>query len=222
MTTTEPQHLVALRQANAVRLARAAVYRRIRSGEATVADVIFEPSLETATIADLLRQQRRWGDTRIRKFLLMIPMSEQKTVGALTDRQRDTLIRLLGLIPPSPPPRPRILPVPAAPALVEVPAQPAPARELTLICRGCSDEMKVPAEAFLEHNGFCDRCRRSEQDVRKVAARANRHGIQAVAVNHRAHGWIVKVPTGPTEPSLVLRTDADLLDLLAERGVAAA
>ena len=39
-------------------------------------------------VADLLMSQRRWGQTRCRKFLAQIPMSEKKTIGSMTERQR--------------------------------------------------------------------------------------------------------------------------------------
>ena len=39
-------------------------------------------------VADLLMSQRRWGQTRCRKFLSQIPMSEKKTIGSMTERQR--------------------------------------------------------------------------------------------------------------------------------------
>ena len=43
------------------------------------------------TIADLLMSQRRWGSTRCRRLLATIPMSETKTVGSMTERQRRAL-----------------------------------------------------------------------------------------------------------------------------------
>ena len=46
-------------------------------------------------IGDLLASQRRWGSTRCRKFLAQIPMSEKKTIGSMTDRQRQRLAQLL-------------------------------------------------------------------------------------------------------------------------------
>ena len=46
-------------------------------------------------IADLLMSQRRWGHTRCRKFLAQIPMSENKTIGSMTERQRRTLAAML-------------------------------------------------------------------------------------------------------------------------------
>ena len=47
------------------------------------------------TVADLLTSQRRWGHTRCRKFLQAVPMSENKTVGSMTDRQRRALATML-------------------------------------------------------------------------------------------------------------------------------
>jgi len=46
-------------------------------------------------VADLLMSQRRWGQTRCRKFLAQVPMSEKKTIGSMTDRQRQTLAAML-------------------------------------------------------------------------------------------------------------------------------
>jgi hypothetical protein len=47
-------------------------------------------------IADLLLSQHRWGRTRCRRFLASIPMSETKTVGSMTERQRRALAGRLG------------------------------------------------------------------------------------------------------------------------------
>ena len=50
------------------------------------------------SVADVLMSQRRWGTTRCRKFLLPLRIPENKTVGSLTDRQRNALSeRLAGL-----------------------------------------------------------------------------------------------------------------------------
>jgi hypothetical protein len=46
-------------------------------------------------VADLLMSQRRWGQTRCRKCLAQVPVSEKKTIGSMTDRQRQTLAGLL-------------------------------------------------------------------------------------------------------------------------------
>ncbi len=88
-----PQHLEALSRANEVRLARAGLKRRVACGEISVSDVILESpwEAENMAVADLLMSQRRWGITRCRKVLATIPVSETKTIGSLTDRQRRAL-----------------------------------------------------------------------------------------------------------------------------------
>lgn len=93
-----PQHLQALERANAVRLARAELKRRIASGDTTAAEVILAAPWEATsmTIGDLLTSQRRWGATRCRRILQAVPVSEGKTLGAMTDRQRHLLAALLG------------------------------------------------------------------------------------------------------------------------------
>lgn len=95
--TADPQHMQALAQANRVRLARAELKRRISSGERSAVEVIIDCpwEAETMSVAAVLMSQRRWGRTRCRKFLTSIPVSENKTVGSMTDRQRRTLAALL-------------------------------------------------------------------------------------------------------------------------------
>jgi hypothetical protein len=92
-TARAPQHMRALAQANRVRLARAELKRQVGEGETTVADIVLECpwEAESMAIADLLLSQHRWGRTRCRRFLASIPMSETKTVGSMTERQRRAL-----------------------------------------------------------------------------------------------------------------------------------
>jgi hypothetical protein len=92
-----PQHLRALQRANEVRLARAELKRRVAEGELTVAEVVLESPWEAQSmaIADLLMSQRRWGRTRCRRFLAQVPLSETKTLGSLTERQRRAVAALL-------------------------------------------------------------------------------------------------------------------------------
>lgn len=108
MTASQPgpgpqhQHLRALARANEVRLARAELKRQVLSGELPAATVILDVpwAAETMSIADLLLSQRRWGHTRVRKLLSTIPMSEGKTVGSMTERQRGALATALGAAEP--------------------------------------------------------------------------------------------------------------------------
>jgi hypothetical protein len=97
-TPHEPQQRMrALEQANAVRLARAELKRRIAEGEVSAAEVILGcPDVANRwTLAELLVSQRRWGSTRCRKFLERNSISEIKLIGDLTDRQRRLLAEQL-------------------------------------------------------------------------------------------------------------------------------
>ena len=88
-----PQHMRALAQANRVRLARAEMKRQVSDGERTASDVVLNCpwEAESMAIAELLMAQHRWGRTRCRRFLAAIPMSETKTIGSMTDRQRSAV-----------------------------------------------------------------------------------------------------------------------------------
>ena len=87
------QHLRALARANEVRLARARLKRAIATGELAAAEVILESPWEAQSMsfADLVESQRRWGRARCRRLLAAVPVSETKTVGSLTERQRNAL-----------------------------------------------------------------------------------------------------------------------------------
>lgn len=93
LRTPEPQRLRALERANEIRLARAALKRRIALGEVSAAEVILQcpDAASSWPIGDLLMSQRRWGSTRCRKFLSRSHITETKPVGTLTDRQRRML-----------------------------------------------------------------------------------------------------------------------------------
>lgn len=97
-TAPAAQHMQALARANRVRLARAELKRQVADGELSVADVVLTCpwEAESMAIADLLMSQHRWGRTRCRRFLASIPMSETKTIGSMTDRQRHALAARLG------------------------------------------------------------------------------------------------------------------------------
>jgi hypothetical protein len=93
VTGQEPQRLRALEHANAVRLARAELKRRIAEGQVTAAEIILDcpEAAQRWTVAELLVAQRRWGVTRCRKFLERNHVSEIKPIGTLTERQRRML-----------------------------------------------------------------------------------------------------------------------------------
>jgi len=87
----------ALQRANEVRLARAELKRNVGVSAISVAEVIVACPWEAAsmTIVELLTSQRRWGTSRASKFLAGIGMSETKTVGSMTERQRALLVAMV-------------------------------------------------------------------------------------------------------------------------------
>jgi hypothetical protein len=87
----------ALARANQVRLARAALKREIGAGRRNVIDTVIERpwEVESMTLSELLRSQRRWGRARARKLLTSIGLSEGKRLGTLTERQVGILVRAL-------------------------------------------------------------------------------------------------------------------------------
>ena len=91
------QHLRALEYANRVRLARADIKRRIAEGELSVAEVVLSCPwhAHSMSVSTLLTSQKRWGRTRCRRMLLSIGVSENKPIGALTERQRMALAEAL-------------------------------------------------------------------------------------------------------------------------------
>jgi hypothetical protein len=92
-----PQCMTALRRANEVRLARAALKRRVSEGTITASEVIVTCPWEAAsmTIGELLVSQHRWAWTRARNLLTDLGVSEMKTLGTFTDRQRHMFARAL-------------------------------------------------------------------------------------------------------------------------------
>ncbi len=92
-TAPAPQHMRALARANSVRQARAELKRQVAAGVLTVADIVRDCPWEAEgmKVCDLLTSQHRWGRTRCRRFLSAIQMSETKTLGSMTDRQRQCL-----------------------------------------------------------------------------------------------------------------------------------
>jgi hypothetical protein len=92
-----PQHLRALERANRVRLARAALKRRVAAGELSAAEVIVACPWEadSMSVSELLMSQRRWGRTRCRRILLSLGLPENKQIGTMTERQRAALAAML-------------------------------------------------------------------------------------------------------------------------------
>jgi hypothetical protein len=91
------QPLEALALANTIRYGRADLKRAIRKGDIQVADVLRQmpPLVQTMRVLELLSCQYQWGPDRTRRLLQALAVSESRTVGALTGRQRTLIAALL-------------------------------------------------------------------------------------------------------------------------------
>jgi hypothetical protein len=67
--------------------------RLIAEGRVSASEVILRPpsEFESMGVFDLLISQRSWGRTRSLNVLGSVLLSETKTVGSMTDRQRRLL-----------------------------------------------------------------------------------------------------------------------------------
>jgi guanylate kinase len=94
---SDAQRREALELANATRQRRAALKRDIRALDADPAAVVREPPSWAATmpVTDLCQAVPRLGPERTRKLLLQCGVSAAKTLGGLTERQRDELAEVL-------------------------------------------------------------------------------------------------------------------------------
>ena len=100
MTTTAPvrsheQQLAALEKANGIRIARAAFKRDLTAGKAAAAVEMNEPWLQTMKIATLLLAVPRLGPVGAKRVMLACRISPAKTIGGLSQRQREELAGLL-------------------------------------------------------------------------------------------------------------------------------
>ena len=92
-----PQHVQALQRANNVRCGRAALKRSVAAGRTDVSEVLLAPPSIAARMAlgELLMSQKGWGRVRSGRFLRSAGLTEIKTIGNLTQRQRHSLAVLL-------------------------------------------------------------------------------------------------------------------------------
>jgi hypothetical protein len=89
--------------ANDIRVSRAAVRRRIASGTISPSEALLScPSeVETMSVFRFLRGERRWGPARCRMVLTAVQLSEIKTIGSLTERQRSLVVAVLAETEPA-------------------------------------------------------------------------------------------------------------------------
>lgn len=86
----------ALRRANDIRVRRAQLKKDLKDGTVRIEEVLSEPPdyVETAKVFDMLMAVPKLGRVKATRFLTQCRISQAKTVGGLSERQRNELIGL--------------------------------------------------------------------------------------------------------------------------------
>jgi hypothetical protein len=87
----------ALQRANEIRTRRAQLKRDLKGGRITIHDLLLRPPdyLETAKVFDMLLAVPKYGRVKVNKILVTCRISPSKTIGGLSERQRNELVSLL-------------------------------------------------------------------------------------------------------------------------------
>ena len=87
----------ALARANQIRIKRAQLKRDLKSGRLSIHQLLLSPPeyVETAKVFDMLLAVPKYGRVKVNKVLTQCRISPSKTIGGLSQRQRDELVSLL-------------------------------------------------------------------------------------------------------------------------------
>jgi hypothetical protein len=90
------QRMDALKRANDVRVKRAKLKKDLKEGKVRIEQILGNPPeyVSTAKVADILMAVPKFGRVKAARFLNTCRISQSKTVGGLSDRQRTELIGL--------------------------------------------------------------------------------------------------------------------------------
>ncbi len=91
------QRLDALERANEVRTKRAKLKRDLKGGRCSIHELLMNPPeyVSTAKVFDMLLAVPKYGRVKINKVLTQCRISPSKTIGGMSQRQRDELVSLL-------------------------------------------------------------------------------------------------------------------------------
>ena len=91
------QRMEALRRANDIRVRRAQLKRDLKNGAVGIDEILRDPPeyVETAKVFDMLMAVPKFGRVKAARFLNQCRISQSKTVGGLSERQRAELVGLL-------------------------------------------------------------------------------------------------------------------------------
>jgi hypothetical protein len=90
------QRMDALKRANDIRVKRAKLKKDLKDGRVLIDQILQAPPeyVETAKVIDILMAVPKFGRVKAARFLNQCRISQSKTVGGLSDRQRTELIGL--------------------------------------------------------------------------------------------------------------------------------
>jgi|SRR6266853_1364177 hypothetical protein len=90
------QRMDALKRANDVRVRRAKLKKDLKDGRIRIQAILNAPPefVETAKVIDILMAVPKFGRVKAARFLNTCRISQSKTVGGLSERQRTELIDL--------------------------------------------------------------------------------------------------------------------------------
>ena len=90
------QRMDALKRANDVRVKRAKLKKDLKEGKVKIEQILGNPPeyVSTAKVIDILMAVPKFGRVKAARFLNTCRISQSKTVGGLSDRQRAELIGL--------------------------------------------------------------------------------------------------------------------------------
>jgi hypothetical protein len=91
------QRMDALQRANEIRTRRAQLKRDLKGGRVSIHMLLLDPPefLETAKVFDMLLAVPKYGRVKANKVLGTCRISPSKTIGGLSERQRNELVSLL-------------------------------------------------------------------------------------------------------------------------------
>ena len=86
----------ALKRANDIRVRRAQLKKDLKTGSANLDDVLRQPPdyVSTAKVFDILMAVPKFGRVKAARLLNQCRISQSKTVGGLSERQRAELVSL--------------------------------------------------------------------------------------------------------------------------------
>ena len=90
------QRMEALRRANDIRVRRAQLKKDLKDGRVSIEKILLDPPeyVSTAKVFDMLMAVPKLGRVKANKFLSQCRISQSKTVGGLSERQRSELVAL--------------------------------------------------------------------------------------------------------------------------------